>query len=305
MENKVIVILGATATRKSEVALHLSNKFPIEIISADSMQFYKGMDIGTAKVSKEIREKITHNMIDAIDISEDYSVADFKKNVIDLMQKIFAKERFPLIVGGSGLYIRAVTENFPVEESVEPNLELRKILMNTPIVELGKTAAEIDPVAVSLIGASDRKRLIRAIEYYKQTGKLISSVANSPSNLEFLKIGLTKERSILYEDINKRVDIMFEKGFVEEVEGLRIKYKKWSATAIQAIGYKELIDYFEGHITLNNARETIKQKTRNFAKRQITWFKKERNVIWFDSSNLDDILPKIENLGKEFLYENK
>ncbi len=296
MKDKILVILGATSTHKSDVTLYLAGRFPLEIISADSMQFYKGMDIGTAKVSKEIRDKIPHHMIDIIDISEEYSVADFKKNVMNLIPEIVERGRVPLIVGGSGLYIRAVTENFPVEESVEPNFELRKALMDIPIEELRKNAAEIDPVAVSRIGASDRKRLIRVVEYYKQTGKLISSVTNNPSNLEFLKIGLTKDREKLYENINERVDIMFEKGLVKEVEELKSKYEKWSKTALQAIGYKELIDYLEGHITLDDAREIIKQRTRNFAKRQITWFKKERDVIWFDSSNLKSVLPEIEKL---------
>lgn len=302
MKNKVIVILGPTATHKSEVAVYLARKFPIEIISADSMQFYKGMDIGTDKVSKVIREELPHHFIDIITVQEEFSIADFKKLVIKTIEEIVSRAYFPLIAGGSGLYIRALTENFPVETSAPPDKNLREKLSNMPIYELRKLANEIDPVATEKVGKSDRKRLIRVIEYFKITGRKISEVSNDEAPFNFLKIGLVQERNALYNSINLRVDRMFEEGFVKEVAILKKNYENWSKTALQAIGYKEVIMYLDGEIPLDKAIFVIKQKTRNFAKRQITWFKKENDVVWFNTENLNDVLPAIEEHVKEFVY---
>ena len=302
MKNKVIVILGPTATHKSEVAVYLARKFPIEIVSADSMQFYKGMDIGTDKVSKVIREELPHHFIDIITVQEEFSIADFKKLVIKTIEEIVSRAYFPLIAGGSGLYIRALTENFPVETSAPPDKNLREKLSNMPIYELRKLANEIDPVATEKVGKSDRKRLIRVIEYFKITGRKISEVSNDEAPFNFLKIGLVQERNALYNSINLRVDRMFEEGFVKEVAILKKNYENWSKTALQAIGYKEVIMYLDGEIPLDKAIFVIKQKTRNFAKRQITWFKKENDVVWFNTENLNDVLPAIEEHVKEFVY---
>ena len=302
MKDKVIVILGPTATHKSEVAVYLARKFPIEIVSADSMQFYKGMDIGTDKVSKVIREELPHHFIDIITVQEEFSIADFKKLAIKTIEEIVSRAYFPLIVGGSGLYIRALTENFPVETSASPDKNLREKLSNMPIYELRKLANEIDPVATEKVGKSDRKRLIRVIEYFKITGRKISEVSNDEASFNFLKIGLVQERDALYNSINLRVDRMFEEGFVKEVAILKKNYENWSKTALQAIGYKEVIMYLDGEIPLDKAIFIIKQKTRNFAKRQITWFKKENDVVWFNTENFNDVLPAIEERVKEFVY---
>ena len=302
MKNKVIVILGPTATHKSEVAVYLARKFPIEIVSADSMQFYKGMDIGTDKVSKVIRQEVPHHFIDIITVQEEFSIADFKKFVIKTIEEIVSRAYFPLIAGGAGLYIRALTENFPVETSAPPDKNLREKLSNMPIYELRKLANEIDPVATEKVGKSDRKRLIRVIEYFKITGRKISEVSNDEAPFNFLKIGLVQERNALYNSINLRVDRMFEEGFVKEVAILKKNYENWSKTALQAIGYKEVIMYLDGEIPLDKVIFIIKQKTRNFAKRQITWFKKENDVVWFNTENLNDVLPAIEERVKEFVY---
>ncbi|MCX6088356.1 MAG: tRNA (adenosine(37)-N6)-dimethylallyltransferase MiaA [Caldiserica bacterium] len=302
MKNKVIVILGPTATHKSEVAVYLARKFPIEIVSADSMQFYKGMDIGTDKVSKGIRQEVPHHFIDIITVQEEFSIADFKKLAIKTIEEIVSRAYFPLIAGGSGLYIRALTENFPVETSAPPDKNLREKLSNMPIYELRKLANEIDPVATEKVGKGDRKRLIRVIEYFKITGRKISEVLNDEAPFNFLKIGLVQERDALYNSINLRVDRMFEEGFVKEVAILKKNYENWSKTALQAIGYKDVIMYLDGEIPLDKAIFIIKQKTRNFAKRQITWFKKENDVVWFNTENLNDVLPAIEERVKEFVY---
>ncbi|MGC9125225.1 MAG: tRNA (adenosine(37)-N6)-dimethylallyltransferase MiaA, partial [Caldisericaceae bacterium] len=185
MADKVVVILGATNTHKSEVALYLASKYPLEIISADSMQFYRGMDIGTAKVPEEIRLRIPHHMIDIIDISQEYSVARYKNEVSNIIKEILGRGFIPVIVGGSGLYIRAITENFPLEENVEPDDKIRGELNNLPIDKLREIAKAINPESSKRIGANDRKRLVRVVEYFKKTGKTIGSYTNLEPDFEF------------------------------------------------------------------------------------------------------------------------
>lgn len=304
MKNKAIVILGPTATHKSEVALNLTRKFPLEIISADSMQFYKGMDIGTDKVPVSVRKNAIHHLVDIISIEEEFSIAHYKRFALEKFEEIFSKGLFPLVVGGSGLYICSLTENFPVEDSAPPNEALRKELAGLSIDELRKIADETDSIAASKIGKSDRKRLIRLIEYFRITGKKLSKISNEKADFRFLKIGLIQERQAIYKNINLRVDRMFEEGFVSEVETLRSKYRNWSKTALQAIGYKELISYLNGEISLDDSRELIKQRTRQFAKRQITWFKKEEGAIWINTENLVDAQQRIDNIVEEFLGED-
>lgn len=302
--DKSIIILGATATGKSKVAVYLAEKFPFEIISADSMQFYKGMDIGTDKVSSEVRKAIPHHFIDIITVEEEFSVAQFKKGVVKILPEIYGRKRIPLIVGGSGLYIRVLTLNFPVEVSSPPDSLLREELSKISLQELRNLAECCDPVATERIGTHDKKRLIRVIEYFRATGKKISDLENTEPLLDFLKIGLYKERDKLYKDIDERVEHMFEKGFVDEVKRLKETYPHWSKTALQAIGYKEVLNYLEGQVSLYEAKEITKKRTRNFAKRQITWFKKEKGLIWFDSTNLENILPDVYRLVREFIYES-
>ena len=303
MDKKVIVILGPTATHKSDFAIKLAEEFPLEIISADSMQFYKGMDIGTAKIPKELRKKIPHHMIDIIDISEEYSIADYKKQCIEVFNGIYERNHIPILVGGSGLYIRTITENFPVEKGIKDDL-LREELSKLSTDELRMLATECDPVRTQIIGKNDRKRLIRIIEYYREAKRPMSQIQNPLPPFKFLKIGLIKERNKLYEDIDKRVDRMIELGLVEEVKKLKAEYNKWSKTASQAIGYKEIIAYLDGKISLDEAIRLIKQHTRNLAKRQITWFKKERDVTWIDVEDFDKAYTEVKRLVGEFLNEN-
>ncbi len=302
MKSKLLIILGPTATHKSEVALYLARKFPVEIISADSMQFYKGMDIGTDKISSSVRDKTPHHLIDIISVEEEFSIAHYKKLCLKTIEEVIKKGNFPLVVGGSGLYIRSLTENFPLEASAPPNKDLREKFSEMAIEELRKFANEIDPLAADRTGKSDRKRLIRIIEYYKTTGKKISEISNKETPFDLLKIGLIRNRDALYTSINLRVDKMFEAGLVKEVETLRKNYTNWSKTAMQAIGYKEVLMYLDGIISFEDAVNKIKQRTRNFAKRQITWFKKEKDIVWFDSDDIEIITKRIEGIVKEFLY---
>lgn len=302
---KVIIILGPTATHKTKLSLYLAEQFPIEIISADSMQFYKGMDIGTDKVNKDIQKRIPHHLIDIITVEEEFSIASFKKYVVKLIDEILKRNKFPLIVGGSGLYIRSITEGFPVELSAPPSKELREELSKLPIEELRKMAESIDKDATIRIGKNDRKRLIRVIEFFKVTNKKISTVQNRKMSYEFLKIGLIKERALLYRDIEKRVEQMFDMGFIEEVRKLKEQYPHWSKTALQAIGYKEVLQFLNGDITIESAKEEIKKRTRYLAKKQITWFKREKDVYWIDTSNFEEAKIKAKKLLEEFLYGNK
>lgn len=285
------------------MALKLVNDFPFEIVSADSMQFYKGMDIGTAKIDASIRKNYFHYFIDIIDVTQEYSIANYKRDFMELQETIYKKGKIPLIVGGSGLYIRVITENFPVERSASKSEDLRENLNNLSLDELRKIAFDCDPIQTEKIGFRDKKRLIRLIEYCKLANLRISLVKNEPPLFEFLKIGLIKDRAKLYEDINSRVDRMIEVGLVNEVIRLREHYKNWSITARQAIGYKEILDYLDQKITLEEAIELIKRHTRNLAKRQITWFKKERDVNWFDVYNFEEAFNKIKILVESFLHE--
>lgn len=302
MEHKVVVILGPTATNKSRVALELVKEFPFEIVSADSMQFYKGMDIGTAKVPKEVRDIVPHHFIDIIDVTEEYSVGQYKRDFLKLSTEIYDRGKVPLIVGGSGLYIRAITENFPVEESPSSDPELRRRLSELDIAELKKLAESIDFERASKV--FDKKRLIRIIEFFNKTGKKMSQVKNPESKFKFLKIGLIKDREKLYTDIDLRVMEMIKLGLVDEVRHLKEMYPEWSKTARQAIGYKEILDALSGKISLEEAIELIKKNTRHLAKRQITWFKKEKEVFWFDSSDLSAVLKETRRLVGDFLNDD-
>jgi len=301
---KVIIVLGPTATHKTKLSLYLAGKFPVEIISADSMQFYIGMDIGTDKVKKNIQEQVPHHLIDIVTVQEEFSVAEFKKCAEKAIDDILRRDKIPLIVGGSGLYIRSITEGFPVEISAPPDKKLRVDLNKIPLEKLKEMAEKIDRDATENISKGDRKRLIRVIEFFRQTGKRISSIENKEVSYEFLKIGLIKAKKIIYKDIEARINKMFDRGFVEEVEGLKERYSDWSKTAIQAIGYREILQYLEGVISLEDAREEMKKKTRHLAKKQITWFKKERDVHWLDAMYFENAEIKAEKLVREFLYEN-
>ena len=302
---KAIVLLGPTATGKSDVAIYLYGNFKnLEIVSADSMQFYRGMDTGTAKTPFEVRKKIPHYMTDIITVEEEFSVADFKRECLKVFEQIYKNKNILLLVGGSGLYLRAITENFPVENTAPRNMTLREELSKLPLEELRIKASQIDPEATTRVGRTDRKRLIRVVEYFEEAGKRISQVKNPSSDFRFLKVGLMLERSTLYERIDDRVDKMFAKGFVEEVQDLKKNCANWSKTALQAIGYKEILQYLSGELTLDEAKEKIKQRTRNFAKRQITWFKKETDVKWFDVQDSEKAKKEIYKIVEEFINEN-
>lgn len=302
---KVIVIVGPTASGKTALSIELAKKINGEIISCDSMQIYKEMDIGSAKVTKEEMQGIKHYMIDIAEPTERFSVAEYKKQAQKAIEEILSKEKTPIIVGGTGLYANSLIYGIEYEET-KLDTEYRKMLMDKAKTEEGlqllyKEAKSIDEEAIKKISPNDAKRIIRILEIYNSTGKnKTQQELDSRKNevkYDFKVFAINIERSILYERINKRVDIMIENGLIQEVKELIKKYPEFP-TAMQAIGYKEIVEFLEGNLKLEEAIEKIKQESRRYAKRQITWFKRIENIKWLDGldnmqNNVDIILEGI------------
>ncbi len=308
----LVIITGPTASGKTSLSLSIATKLDCEIISADSMQIYQDMDIGTDKVTKNIRKNIPHHMLDIISPSKNFSVADYQKKVDQLIPEIKERGHLPLMVGGTGLYIKSVVEGFMLPE-MEPDYELREHLTKeaeekgTEFVH--SKLARIDPPLAEKLHPNDLRRVIRGIEVYQLTGKTKTYYKKrqkeKSNRYHTIKFCLKRDRENLYRKINQRVDTMLAEGLLDEVRTLQNKYEKLSKTARQALGYKELFAYLSGEITLDKAVYNIKQRTRNFAKRQLTWFRRDDAYQWF---NLDDqdqeeveklILEKIELEFKE------
>jgi len=280
---KTVVILGPTASGKTKLSIELAQKLNGEIISADSMQVYRGMDIGTAKPSLEERQGIPHHLIDIRDPDESWTVSDFIRETQALTTKICNRGKVPIIAGGTGLYLWALIEGFSfpiIPADKELRMRLEKELLST----LYSRLSTIDPAAAEKIHPNDKKRIIRALEVYELTGKPISEL-QEPRRLvagSYQLIGLTLPREELYSRINQRVESMIEKGLIEEVKGLREKGYGKNPPSMQALGYKEVIDYLEGKWTKEEMIDELKKRTRNFARRQMTWFRRFQNVKWFD-----------------------
>ena len=301
MKDKVIVIVGPTASGKTGLSIELAKRIGGEIISADSMQIYKDMNIGTAKVTEEEKEGINHYLIDIISPEERYTVSNFKKDAEKAIEEILEKGKTPIVVGGTGLYINSLIYGIEYQE-MEYDEEYRDMLMKKAESEMGlkeiyEEALRIDPEAMKKIFPSDKKRIVRVLEIYKATGKTkteqeILSRKNGVK-YDYRVFGISRDREELYERINKRVDIMIEQGLVDEVKYIYNKYKKFP-TAMQGLGYKEVIWYLENKITYEEMIELIKKETRRYAKRQLTWFRKTENIVWLDASlGLEENLQKV------------
>lgn len=292
---KVIVICGPTASGKTALSIELAKKINGEIVSADSMQIYKDMNIGSAKVTNEEMQEIKHYMIDCVSPDERFSVAEYKTNAKNAIEEIIKKGKTPIVVGGTGLYIDALIYEIEYKDiKIDENYrkELQEIEKNQGLEVLYKKALEIDPKAMEKISQNDSKRIMRVLEIYKATGKN-KTEQEAESRLkeipyDYKVFALTMNREKLYERINKRVDIMIEKGLINEVENLLKKYKEFP-TSMQGLGYKEVRDYLQEKITKDEMIEKIKQESRRYAKRQLTWFRKNKQTIWLDS------LEKIED----------
>lgn len=286
MKKTVVAIIGPTAVGKTKLSIRMAKRFDGEIISGDSMQIYKGMDIGTAKIKEEETEGIPHHMIDIKEPDEEFSVADFQVTVRSYIDEISRKGHLPIIVGGSGLYIQAALYNYQFsnekrDETLTKRLE--ELIQVKGIMPLYDYLKKIDPEEAKKIHPNNHRRVIRAIEIYETTGKTKSEYQKdqkleSPYNVNL--IGLEMDREELYERINKRVDQMVEDGLIQEVESFYRKgYEQFQS--MRGIGYKEFIPYLKGEESLEDSIRTLKRNSRRFAKRQFTWFKNKMEVNWY------------------------
>ena len=287
---KVIVICGPTASGKTSLSISLAKKINGEIVSCDSMQIYKEMDIGSAKPTVEEMQEIKHYLVDFVSPEKRYSVSEYKEDASKAIEEIINKGKTPIIVGGTRLYLNSLIYNIQYNEmEVDLNYrrELEKEAEEYGLEVLYNRAKEIDPEAMEKVSANDKKRITRVLEIYNATGRNKTELEKKSRKevpYNYLIFGINMERSILYDRINKRVDIMLEQGLIEEVKNLINKYSNMP-TAMQGLGYKEVKEFLDGNISKEEMIEKIKMETRRYAKRQITWFKRIENIIWLDGLN--------------------
>lgn len=292
MTNKkgsLIVITGPTAVGKTELSIALAKKIDGEIISADSVQVYKHMNIGSAKITKAEMQGIPHHLIDICEPAEAFNIARFKELSKQAVNEIFSRGKIPIIAGGTGFYIQSLIYDIDFKETATDGTRTKyeEMLREKGEAYLHSLLKERDPEAAAAIHPNNAKRVIRALEYFEQTGTKISTHneeerrKESPYNFAYFVLNLPREK--LYDRINRRVDMMLEDGLLDEVKSLAASYGVTEdMVSMQALGYKEILDYLNGNTTLEDAIYTIKRDTRHFAKRQLTWFKREREVIWLD-----------------------
>lgn len=299
MNNYLLTVIGATAIGKTALSIQLAQHFNTEIISCDSRQFYKEMKIGTAVPSSEELAAAPHHFIQNISIFDHYSVGQFEKDALNKLDELFSKNNIVVMVGGSGLYTNAVIEGFDdfPEIASEIREKLNKQIENGELKILQNQLKALDPESYETIEIENPHRLIRALEICLGTGKPYSSFKNkdrTKRNFIPIKIGLTADREIMYNRINQRVDIMLQDGLLVEAKEL---YPHKELNALQTVGYRELFDYIDRKYTLEFAIEEIKKNTRRFAKRQVTWNKKDETIHWFDFKTApSEIIKKIENI---------
>jgi tRNA dimethylallyltransferase len=292
----LITVVGPTAIGKTDLAIRLAQHFKTEIISADSRQFFKEMSIGTAKPSAAELESAKHHFINSHSILDAFSVGDFEKEGLKKLTAIFAKEQMAILVGGSGLYINAITQGFDNLPKAPPELrdELNELLSSKGIEALQQQLKALDPDYFAEVDTNNPQRLIRALEVCISTGKPFSSFRTSTTQnrpFKIIKIGLNIDRELLYQRINQRVDLMMEQGLLDEVKRL-LPYR--DLNALQTVGYHELFTYLDGKCSLEEALEKIKQNTRRFAKRQLTWFRKDTDITWFEPGQTPEIIRYVE-----------
>ena len=305
MKNKLVIISGPTGVGKTKLSIELAKKIGGEIISADSMQVYKYMDIGSAKVTKEEMQNVKHHLIDVLEPTESFDVNRFQTMANKAIEEIYQRGHIPIIVGGTGFYIQSVL--YQIEFKEEPQdqtyrLSLEKLAEEKGAHHLHEMLRTVDPEAASEIHENNVKRVIRALEYYKQTGQKISEhnkeQKEKESPYDFTYFVLTDDRKKLYDRIDERVDEMMSQGLVEEVQKLKDMGCDSSMVSMQGIGYKEILDYLDGETTLERAVYLIKQGSRHYAKRQLTWFRREKTVTWINKEEFaydhDKILAYME-----------
>lgn len=309
MKKKPLIILtGPTAVGKTKASIGLAKAVDGEIISADSMQVYRHMDIGSAKIKPEEMEDIPHHLIDVLEPDDEFHVVKFQQLAKKAMREIWERGHIPIVTGGTGFYIQALLYDIDFDENEKEDAcrkELEAYAREHGAEALHEKLALVDPASAEMIHPNNIKRVIRALEFYEQTGKRISEHNETQRQREspyaFAYFVLTDDRAHLYERINRRVDQMIEEGLVNEVQALKDKGYTKQLVSMQGLGYKEILDYLDGNCTLEEAIYTIKRDTRHFAKRQLTWFKRERDVIWINKQSfgyeaeqiLDEMLSKL------------
>lgn len=301
--NKIICVVGATASGKSDLAFLLAEKYGGAIVSADSMQIYKGLDVGTAKPTQAEQAAVPHYMIDVVEANENYSAAQYAENAVKVVDSLCKKNVLPIVAGGTGLYFDALIYDMSFGLSSGDNAiraKYAEMAQNLGLDALRAELVAVDPAAAEKIGARDEKRMIRALEVFYSTGKPFSAQCDCRKpRYDALYLGIERDRNELYERINRRVDAMFDRGLVQEVESLVERFGKnelFAYQSMQAIGYKEFKDYYFGGATLSEVSDKIKQHTRNYAKRQLTWFR-ARDINWIVAEKLDSAVA----LADEFL----
>lgn len=305
MKQQVIVICGPTASGKTSLGIKLANEINGEIISCDSMQIYKDMDIGTAKPTKKERSLAKHHLIDFVSPDKRYSVAEYKKDAENVIEQILKIGKVPIIVGGTGLYLNSLVRGIEYY-NIETDLEYRKVLdarvEKEGLDKLYKEALEIDSIAMEKISPNDKKRILRVLELYYTTGKTKTELEiesrKKGIKYDYRIFVLNTEREKLYNRINKRVDIMINDGLIEEVKSLIKKYQEFP-TAMQGLGYKEVVEYLDEKISKDDMIEKIKQETRRYAKRQITWFKLYKEAVFLDAENENNIQNILEEISEK------
>lgn len=304
MEQKirVAVVIGPTASGKTSIAIKLAKRFNGEVVSADSMQIYKYMSIGTAKPTQQEMQGIPHHLIDFVLPSQSFSVADYVKKARSVIEEINQRGALPIIAGGTGLYVSSLLNNIQFHDTCNDYTirdELYSYCEKNGAESLHNMLRDIDPTAADNIHQNNIPRVIRAIEVYRLTGRTMTQQQqlgrSTPSCYTALKIGLNyRDRQVLYDRINRRVDIMLQNGLLSEAE--RILSSSYKSTAMQAIGYKELAAYFDGNISLERAVENLKQESRRYAKRQLTWFRRDSEINWFYPDEYDNIQKMQKNI---------
>ncbi len=307
-----LILTGPTAVGKTALSIALAKAVDGEIISADSMQVYRGMDIGSAKIRKEEMQGVRHHLIDICDPCDEFHVVNFQKYAKDAIQEISGRGKIPVLTGGTGFYIQAVLYDIDFTSEKDEDgyrAELEQIGKEQGSAVLHDMLKEADPKAAGQIHVNNQKRVIRALEYFHETGKKISEhneeerQKTSPYNFAYFV--LNDERSRLYERIDRRVDQMLADGLVEEVAHLKELGCTRDMVSMQGLGYKEILDYLDGKISLEEAVYILKRDTRHFAKRQLTWFRRERDVIWVNKPDFQYNEEKILEYMKEILREKK
>ena len=303
---KLVAVLGPTASGKTALGIELAKKFKGEIISTDSRQIYKYMDIGTAKEPGEMKKDETgrlyllaggvrHYGVDLVDPGKTYTVAEFKQYALDTIKEILKRRHLPMLVGGTGFYVRAIIENLEIPK-VAPNKKLRRSFEEKSLEELVKLLKDVDPQSAKKVDLKNKRRVLRALEVAILTGQSFTQQQKKgPKLFDALQIGLEIDRAKLYERIDKRVEQQFKDGLIEETQRLVSRKYKWNLPSMSGIGYKEAGQYLRGEISLERAKELIKFRTHDYARRQLIWFRKEKKIRWIRTSE------EAEKLVKKFV----